>query len=74
MIENHHGGLTRLEMFLTEPRTAVDCFSLLFKRKIEGSNYGLAMVEAMAHLNHLLLADKITRTADKDGVWIWQTK
>ncbi len=74
LIENHHNGLARLEVFLDEPRTAVDCFPLLFKRKIEGSNYGLAMVEAMAHLNHLLLADKVTRTADKDGVWKWQSK
>ena len=72
LIENHHNGLTRLEAFLEEPKTAVDCFPLLFKRKIEGGNYGLAMVEAIAHLNHLLLDGKVTRTADEDGVWIWQ--
>jgi len=74
LIENHHSCLERLEKFLKDPKTAVDCFPMLFKRKIEGGNYGLAMVEAMAHLNHLLMAGKVTRTADDDGVWIWQSK
>jgi len=74
LIENHHSGLKRLLVFLETPRTAVDCFPVLFKRKIEGGNYGLAMVEAMAHLNHLLIADKVIRTADCDGVWIWKSK
>lgn len=74
LIDNHHKGLARLEVFLETPRTAVDCFPVLFKRKIEGGNYGLAMVEAMAHLNHLFLADKITRILDNEGVWIWQRK
>lgn len=74
LIGNHHSGLKRLLVFLETPRTAVDCFPVLFKRKIEGGNYGLAMVEAMAHLNHLLIAGKVTRTADSDGVWIWKRK
>jgi glyoxylase-like metal-dependent hydrolase (beta-lactamase superfamily II) len=74
LIENHHNGLSRLEEFLKTPRTAVDCFPVLFKRKIEGGNYGLAMVEAVAHLNHLLLDDKVTRQLDENGVWIWQKK
>lgn len=74
LIENHHSGLARLETFLKDPKTAVDCFPLLFKRKIEGSNYGLAMVEAIAHLNHLLLDGKVARTMDKDGIWMWQSK
>lgn len=73
LIENHHSGLARLEEFLKTPKTAVDCFPLLFKRKIVGGNYGLAMVEAMAHLNHLLKCGKVTRTATKDGIWMWQS-
>ncbi len=74
LIENHHSGLRRLLEFVETPRTAVDCFPVLFKRKIEGGNYGLAMVEAIAHLNHLYLAGKVTRTANDDGIWIWQSK
>lgn len=72
LIENHHSGLARLEEYLHEPRTAIECFPLLFKRTIDENNFGLAMVEAIAHLNHLLHAGKITRTANTDGVWIWQ--
>ena len=72
LIENHHSGLRRLLEFVEEPKTAVGCFPMLFKRKIEGGNYGLAMVEAIAHLNHLYLAGKVSKTANDDGIWIWQ--
>lgn len=73
LIENHHSCLNRLVEFLKTPKTAVDCFPLLFKRTIQDGNYGLAMVEAVAHLNHLYKAGKITRTATPEGVWLWQT-
>jgi glyoxylase-like metal-dependent hydrolase (beta-lactamase superfamily II) len=74
LIENHHNALARLEDFLDTPRTAVECFPLLFKRKIEGGNYGLAMVEALAHLNNLLFAGKVTKIANSDGIWLWKNK
>ncbi|MGC8201557.1 MBL fold metallo-hydrolase [Aliiroseovarius sp. PTFE2010] len=74
LIDNHHSALTRLTEFLRTPRTATGCFDQLFKRKIGESEYGLAMVEAMAHLNHLYLTGKITRTRREDDAWLWQTK
>lgn len=49
LIENHHSALARLETYLSTPRTACDCFSVLFKRPIGPDNYGLALVEAVAH-------------------------
>ena len=73
LIDNHHGALKRLQSHLETPRTAVGCFDNLFKRKIGEGEYGLAMVEAIAHLNHLLLQEKVMRTMDADGVWQWQS-
>jgi glyoxylase-like metal-dependent hydrolase (beta-lactamase superfamily II) len=70
MIDNHHGALARLRTHLAEPRTATDCFTPLFKRQISPAEYGLALVEAMAHLNHLLARGEVTRTG-RDGVWYW---
>lgn len=73
MIENHHGALARLIAHLKEPRTGGECFAPLFKRKIGRGEYGLALVEALAHLNHLHQTGVATRTMGEDGAWRWQT-
>jgi glyoxylase-like metal-dependent hydrolase (beta-lactamase superfamily II) len=70
MIDNHHGALARLRDDLTEEQTAVSCFPALFRRQIGPAEYGLALVEAVAHLNHLLARGEVTRTS-RDGVWYW---
>lgn len=71
MIDNHLGALDRLVAFLDQPRRAVDCFLPLFKREITGAEQGLALVEALAHLNHLRATGRASRTLDKDGAWAW---
>lgn len=72
LIENHHGALERLYDHIGTPRTATDCFLPLFKRKIGEGEYGLAMVEAFAHLSHLHQSGKATRTRRSDGAWLYQ--
>jgi glyoxylase-like metal-dependent hydrolase (beta-lactamase superfamily II) len=72
LIENHENALRRLETFLTEPRTAADCFQTLFKRQIGDGEYGLALVEAVAHCLHLWHAGRVTRVLREDGAWLWQ--
>lgn len=72
MIENHEGALDRLRAHLSVPRTAAECFLPLFKREIEGAVYGLALGEAMAHLNHLLHRGEVARARRADGAWLWQ--
>ncbi len=74
LIENHHGALDRLLNDLDQPKTAADCFAPLFKRPIKGGEYGLALVEAVAHLNHLYHIDAVTRTRRADGAWEYQRK
>ena len=74
LAENHHGALSRLRDHLTTPHVAGDCFAPLFKRKIDEGTYGLALVEAMAHLNHLHQANEISRKRRDDGAWLWQIK
>jgi glyoxylase-like metal-dependent hydrolase (beta-lactamase superfamily II) len=72
MIENHEGALDRLRAHLSNgPRTAAECFPPLFKREIDAGTYGLALVEAVAHLNHLLALGEVTRTRGPDGAWLW---
>lgn len=74
LIENHHGALRRLSEHLTEPRTASECFPPLFKRRIGSGEYGLALVEAIAHLNHLYHVGDVSRERRDDGAWLWQRK
>ncbi|RPE66268.1 glyoxylase-like metal-dependent hydrolase (beta-lactamase superfamily II) [Pacificibacter maritimus] len=74
LIKNHHSALDRLLTFLAEPRTACDCFTLLFKRDIKASEYGLAMAEAMAHCVHLYHNGRVTRSTREDGTILWQRK
>ena len=74
MIENHTGALDRLRGLLAQgPKSAAQCFPALFKRPIGEGEYGLALVEAMAHLNHLLLRDEVSREVE-DGVWLWSLR
>jgi len=72
LIENQHGALPRLLAHLAEPRAAGECFMPLYKRQIKGGEYGLALVEAVAHLNHLHRAGLVTRTLRDDGAWAFQ--
>jgi len=74
MIDNHSGALVRLLAWLEQPRTAHECFAPLFKRQIDAGTYGLALVEAIAHLNHLYLRGDVTRTRRDDGAWVYQAK
>ncbi len=74
LIENHHSALKRLVAFLKEPQTAVDCFPVLFNRKISGNEYGLALVEAVAHLNHLYRKKIVKRELNSKGAYVYTLK
>jgi glyoxylase-like metal-dependent hydrolase (beta-lactamase superfamily II) len=71
LVENHHGALDRLRRHLVRPHTAADCFEPLYKRRIGGGEYGLALVEAMAHCLHLWHWGEAARTRRDDGAWLW---
>ncbi|MXU66806.1 MBL fold metallo-hydrolase [Oceanomicrobium pacificus] len=72
LIDNHHGALERLRSHLATPRSAVDCFPALFRREIGEAEFGLALVEAVAHLNHLHRLGQAAFETDMKGARIWQ--
>ncbi|MBI6629313.1 MBL fold metallo-hydrolase [Pontibaca salina] len=75
LIENHHSALRRLLDYLDCPKTAAECFAPLFKRRIGEGEYGLALVESVAHLNHLLHQGLVTRgRRAEDGAWLFERK
>ena len=69
MGENHHAALRRLLDWLDRPRTAQECFAPLFKREIGPAEHGLALAEAVAHVNHLHRQGLVSRTLDPDGAF-----
>lgn len=73
LIDNHHGALDRLLQFLENPQPASACFASLFKRHVGAGEYGLALVEAVAHVNHLYKLGQVSRTRRTDGAWVYQT-
>ena len=72
LIDNHHTALARLERHLSTPRTAAECFDPLFGKQIEAGSYGLALVESVGHLNHMLKLGQVTRRIREDGAYVWQ--
>lgn len=72
MIDNHLGALDRLRSLLASEQTAHDCLPTLFKRDIGAAEYGLALVEAVAHLNHLFWQGDVLRQIGPNGEWRWR--
>ena len=74
-LSDHHTlALDRLRLHLDQPRRATECFAPLFKRKIDAGTYGHALVEAVAHLNHLHRLGEVSRSLGDDGAWLWRRK
>lgn len=74
LIDNHHGALKRLLEYIETPKTAGECFAPLFKRKIGEAEYGLALVESIAHLSHLYQTSLATRSTRDDGAYLYQRR
>lgn len=74
MAENHEQALARLTGFLARPATAAQTFPVLFRREIGPDSFGLALAEAVAHLNWLLRRGRVSRSLGADGAWLWQAR
>jgi len=72
MAENHEAALARLLSHLAQPQRAADCFVPLFKRDVGGAEFGMALVEAVAHLNYLHVRGAVARRLSAEGAWLWQ--
>ena len=72
LIEHHRSCLENLTSFVEQPRTVMDCFNILFGRRIPEREFGLATAEAYAHLNYLWKEDTINRKEAKGGFYNWQ--
>jgi hypothetical protein len=67
--EGHRDRLDALTAHISEPKRAVDCFPILFGRKIDDSIIGLATGEAMAHLRRLEVEGRAVRDVREGVNW-----
>ena len=65
--EHHERHLAVLCDACTTPLSAHDCLAVLFRRTLNGFHRFLALAEAIAHLEYLALADRLTRIRGDDG-------
>lgn len=60
LIDSQNAALERLAAGLAEkPRTVVGCFDLLYRRMIGTPEFGLALAEAVGHINHLSATGRV---------------
>jgi glyoxylase-like metal-dependent hydrolase (beta-lactamase superfamily II) len=72
MAQGHRDALDRLAGHLAVPRTGGDCFAPLFRRSVTRDSYGLALAEALGHLNALVAQGRALREMGDDGAWRWR--
>jgi glyoxylase-like metal-dependent hydrolase (beta-lactamase superfamily II) len=68
----HRDQLDALHAHLAQPRRAVDCFAVLFGRKIDESIIGLATGESLAHLRRLEVEGRARREVRNGAYWFHQ--
>ena len=72
--EHHADRLKAVEAACADgPKTAIDLYTVLFGRKINGFEHMFAAGESLAHLHYLMEAGKIRREPDESGVDIFRT-
>lgn len=73
-LEDHHAA--RLDEMLEAGRDTITAFEAtlaMFRRDLDGTQIFFALGEALAHLNHLVAAGRMTRRVTADGIWRFKT-
>jgi glyoxylase-like metal-dependent hydrolase (beta-lactamase superfamily II) len=73
LADNQRAALDRIEQGLRAgPRSVAGCFDLLYRRQIGKAEYGLALAEAVGHINHLHATGRVwPMGTDPQGARLW---
>jgi glyoxylase-like metal-dependent hydrolase (beta-lactamase superfamily II) len=66
---HHAARLADLEAACAEPQSTMEILPVLFRRKLDAQQLGFAVGEAVAHLNHLLAKNRLSRVEGEDGIY-----
>lgn len=72
LISHHEDHLQALEEACVEPKTAMDLLPVIFRRKLEGEQMGMAIGECIAHLNLLRSRGVLTRELGSEGTYLYR--
>lgn len=72
LIDSHLTVLDRLLQSLNQPRTAIDCLEIIYRRPLKPYERGLLIAETVGYLNHLYHQGLITRELSLEEAYIWQ--
>ncbi len=73
LIDNHVQAIERIEKkLLTRDCTAVDLFEPIFRRNISEQEYGLALAEAVGHINYFRARNMVTSLTRADGALLFK--
>ncbi len=71
---SHRASLERIRQRIRATQSSAhDIFDILFRRPIGDGEYGLAIIEAIAHMNWLLHAKQAKRDLNAEGVWMYSS-
>jgi glyoxylase-like metal-dependent hydrolase (beta-lactamase superfamily II) len=68
LVSHHDERFVETIEFYDRPRTAIELVPVMFRRELDSFQTALALGEALAHLNHLTHAGRLSRTVDADGI------
>jgi glyoxylase-like metal-dependent hydrolase (beta-lactamase superfamily II) len=65
---HHHEQLDSVQRACHDGKTALEILPVMFRRKLQGMHFFLAMAEALAHLEYLVNQSRLQRVTDAAGV------
>lgn len=72
LVADAEAARARLLAALAAPLTAAECFAPLYGRPIAAAEYGLALAEALGHLNRLAALGLAEAEPRADGARVWR--
>ena len=72
LIQHHADRLVEFTAACAKPTTALNIAVQVFKRRLDSSQLGFAIAETVAHLNYLIVEQKIVRRENADGVNLYE--
>ena len=72
LIQHHADRLVDFTAACTKPATVLNIAVQVFKRRLDSSQLGFAIAETVAHLNYLVVEQKVVRRENQDGVNLYE--
>tara|TARA_B100000959_G_scaffold197408_1_gene206502 strand:+ start:4098 stop:5135 length:1038 start_codon:yes stop_codon:yes gene_type:complete len=71
ILRNHREKLEKIYSYTDDPKNVFELFPVLFESKINKHNQVLAVGETMSHLNYLVAENRLVRSIDENGLYLF---